>query len=300
VGTLVLHMPVPGMVYDGGELTATERAEPLCTAKGGGGWSATFVPLRVMHGVSPVKSGVRVSLTMPVYGEAAAAAAVPELEEVPEEVLQYVIGGTKRLAEHHADLLSTFQQRVKHAQKLKKATDRRVQALVALEGKTTRVTADAVQKVQSARSLLSIEDDASKAVVMLSEERGNAVERWALQQLQAEGATLEYAKVEGLHRSSIYGLMKSSDDSSVDWMDTKRPVLDNINVDHWDYPVASQPVIDSFNKWHPVELVDHEDDWPEAWSDGARGLNVRHTAVFDEAFVADVSVSIPTVTVKFD
>jgi len=250
-----------------------------------------------MHSVSPVKSGVRVSLTMPVYGEAAPAAAVSE--EVPEEVLQYVIEGTKRLAEHQADLLSTFQQHVTDGQSLKEDTDQRMQALVDLEGETGRVTADAVQKVHSARSLLNISDDASEAVVWLTEERGNAVERWALQQLQAEGATLEYDTEEGSHRSYANGLMDHSNDSSVDWMDTKRPLLDYINVNSWGCCSLSQPVIDFFTG-HSYELLTQRGHWPEAWRDGARTLDVDYINAFDEAFVAIVDLGIPTVTVKFN
>ncbi|MCP4113966.1 MAG: 2OG-Fe(II) oxygenase, partial [Desulfobacteraceae bacterium] len=136
VGTLVLCPPE--QAHTGGQLVAAERAAALPSATSPDGWCVTFVPLNVVHTVQPVLSGVRVSMTLPVYSKASGttsaglsvsgggAAAEPL---VPTDVARFIKARTKRYATRREAVLQDFEKHIKIARSMNTRGQARLQAV---------------------------------------------------------------------------------------------------------------------------------------------------------------------------
>ena len=308
VGTLVLH--APGAPHTGGALTAAERDAALPAADGPHGWSATFVPLGVVHRVSAVESGVRLSLTLPVYGEASegegVAGAMPAAAAVvPAAVLGFARKHLKTYAKLRAGVASDFEKHIVTARKLHEEAQARVAALDALGDETSDVTADELKGAWTPRQLLGIKngDNRKELVVVLMEDKGDEVERWALQQLQAEGAELEFGKLEEVHYyGTIYGTQyRPTTYTALRYHSI--PIEQDVELRWFDGPqsfsrlkhVLSESVVSYFG-YEPEggSWYREADDWPTGWT----VHNFDYTVAMDQGFSSSCELTIPAVRVK--
>lgn len=305
-GTLVLHPP--GMQHAGGELSATARPEALPAAEGPDGWAATFVPLSVVHRVSTVVSGVRLSLTLPVYGKAGsgdgaaeggtAAQLPPAPAVVPDGVLQFAITRLREHADLREGVRADFEHHVKIARKLAKDARSRLEALEALtvDGSVGDITVDELEAAWTPCQLLNMPSSRGEYLVLLSEKEGSEVERWALQQLQAEGATVEFGTAGAYHYSCIYD-RNAARDCATALKHWRLPIEDDMDYEFDRVffcrcrPYYSQPLVDFFG--FRESGIMYGECWPGGWE----VIRCETTAAMDEGFSAYVTLTIPAVKV---